>query len=128
MGMLKEPRYAVKIGNRWFPDMIGDKDTAGSSETYAGIFNYPITALIIDGVDKYRVATEKSGWLPYKTKYDMEDPAGDGTSIIAVDICDDHILYMTHVKGGNWSKPRYGNEAEYSGNMLPIDAIQILRM
>lgn len=126
MNEIKEPRYAVRIGNRWFPDMIGDKDTAGSSESYAGIFNYPITGLAIDGVDKYRVATEKSGWLPYINGYDLDNPAGDGSDIIAVDICGDHIIYMTHIKGGQWTKPKYGDESEYSGNMLPIDAIQIL--
>ena len=122
----KQPRYAVKIGNRWFPDMVGDVDITGSSESYAGIFNYPITALTIDGVEKFRVATEKSGWLPFKTQYDLDDPAGDGSNIIAVDILGDGIMYMTHIKGGTWSKALRGEDDGYSGSMLPIDAIQII--
>lgn len=128
MEILKQPRYAVRIGNRWFPDMVGDVDTTGSQESYAGVFNYPLTGLAIDGVDKYRVATERSGWLPYKTDYDLDDPAGDGSNILAVEICGNKLMYMTHIKGGSWSKARYGDESEYSGNMLPIDAIQILRI
>lgn len=123
-----DPRYTVKVNNRWFPDMIGGIDTSGSTETYAGIFGFDITALVIDNVEKYRVATENSGWMPYIYEYNKNKPAGDGSPILAVEIVDPEVIYMTHTKGGRWSKALYGNEDGYSGSMLPIDAIQILRL
>lgn len=127
MSSIKEPRYTSCVNGRWFPDMIGGRDTSGSSETYTGIFGFDMTGLVIDNVEKYSVATEDGGWLGPVTGYDKNNPAGDGSPIIAVQITDPNVIYMTHTKGGRWSKPVYGNKSDrYSGNMLPIDALQIL--
>lgn len=123
-----EPRYAVKINNRWLPDMIGGVDSEGSSETWAGIFGYSINAITISGVSAYRVATEKSGWTSFMYGYDKDNPAGDGTDILALEIHDRNVLYMVHTKGGSWSKPVYGNEPGFVGHMVPIDGVQIIRM
>lgn len=127
MSDIKEPRYTSYVNGRWFPDMIGGSDSSGSSETYTGIFGFDITGLVIDGVEEYSVATEDGGWLDPISGYDKEHPAGDGSPIIAVKIIDPNVIYMTHTKGGRWSKAVYGTETDkYSGNMLPIDALQIL--
>lgn len=123
-----EPRYSIKVNGRWFPDMIGPVDTSGSVEMYAGVLGFPATALVIDNVEKYRVATERSGWGEYITGYDRENPAGDGSRILAIDIKDPHVLYMVHTKGGSWSKPVYGTDEMFAGDMLPIDGVQILRV
>lgn len=128
MNDVKEPRYTSCVNGRWFPDMIGGVDSCGSSETYTGIFNYDITDLAIDGVEKYRFATKDSGWRPWTNKYDLNDTIGDGSPLIALEIKDSDVLYMVHTKGGQWSKPKYGNEEGFAGSMLPIDAVQILRM
>ncbi len=126
--MCKDPRYTSLVNNRWFPDMIGGVDTSNSSETYTGIFGFEITGIVIDNVKEYRVATEKSGWLPFISGYDKDNPAGDGSPILAVEINDPNVIYMVHTKGVRWSKPMYGNETGYAGSMLPIDALQILRI
>ena len=125
---LDEPRYTVMVNNRWFPDMLGDRDTQGSSEYYAGIFGHEIENLVVDGVKEYRVATEDSAWRPPVYEYDKNNPAGDGSPIIALQINDPSVIYMVHTKGGHWSKPVYGREKTYAGDMLPIDAVQILRV
>lgn len=123
-------RYTVRVNNRWFPDMLDDADTSGSSENYAGIFGHEITGVVIDGVDKYSLWTVKSGLLEPVYKYDKSDSnTGDGSPIIGIKIMDPSVKYRVHIKGEGWSDTVYGYNLVGCGDPFkPIDAIQIIRI
>jgi len=63
--------------------------------------------LAIGDVNRYRVCTEASGWLPWVTKYDIKDLdegcAGDGSPINGIQIDDDSVRYAAHISRGWYS-------------------------
>lgn len=81
-----EIRYRARVGGKWLPEMVGWKDTGGSSDTWAGNGN-AIEYLAIKMPGWYQVKT-RNGWLPKVYRYDVNDlvngAAGDGTPILAV--------------------------------------------
>lgn len=130
-----QPRYAAYAGGSWLPDMLGRKDTGGSSDNFAGELGKPITYLAIDGVGKYRVKTQANGWLPWVDKFDKSDfeygCAGDGSPIIAIEIPNGKFKYAAHNMGGGWNSPMVGNKDTggssdtFAGDNVPIDAFWI---
>lgn len=80
-------RYCAYVGGRWLPEMVGQTDTGGSGDWYAGIIGQPITYLAMGFPGWYQVET-CNGWLPAVSEYNTDDLvngcAGDGTPIIAV--------------------------------------------
>ena len=68
---------------------------------YSGQIGAPMRWLAIDGVKRYRVCTEDSGWLPWVTKFDVKDLdngcAGDGSPITGVQVDDATCCYAVHV-------------------------------
>ena len=127
-------RYTVKYGDEWQPDMINLISSDDSNRDYAGSFTKPITYLTIGGVEKYRVYSAKHGWSKYHTKYDKNDPAGDGSPILALEVWDKHAKMAVHIKGGTWSHSEIGTfdgdtrDPKYIGNMMMIDAFWIYRI
>lgn len=67
------------------------KKTWFNERKTTGISAYPIRWFACNAA-KYRVKTQKNGWLPYVTKYDSSDLengcAGDGSIITAIEIVD----------------------------------------
>lgn len=130
-----QPKYNVMVNGRWLETMDGLHDTGGSTDDYAGCIGIGMQFLAIEGVGKYRVCTQASGWLPWVDKRDLGDLengcAGDGSAIIAVEIPNGKIKYKVHVRGGGWldwmvgSKDEGGSSDTYAGCMLPVDAIKI---
>lgn len=108
-----QPKYCVQVSNGWLPPMVGTYDTGGSSDDYAGIMGSDIAYLAIEGVGKYRVCTQASGWLPWVDAYDTSDYeygcAGDGSPILAVEIPNPAIRYAVHINGGDWYPDMIGN-------------------
>lgn len=86
--------------------MDGLKDTGGSADDYAGIMGIGVRYIGIENVGKYRVCTKASGWLPYVDHFDPNDEengmAGDGSSIVALEIPNSKIKYQVHTVGGGW--------------------------
>lgn len=126
-----EVRYTVKYGDEWQPDMINTYSDDDSNRAYAGIIGKPITYLTMEGVDKYRVYTTRRGWSKYFTKYDKDNPAGDGSPIIAIEIWDKTARIAVHIKDGEWlpSEPCTfegdSRKIRYAGVKMAIDAFWI---
>ena len=129
----KELRYAIKIGDTWLPEMIGTTAADGSDITYAGIIGSSFRYFTLGGVEKYRVFSEKSKWSKWFTKFDKDNPAGDGSPILAIEIFDKAVMIGIHVKGGYWLPQKMGtydgdtDKPTYAGCMVPIDGIWIDR-
>lgn len=129
------PRFAVCSNGVWYSDMIGTRDTGGSSDDFGGSIGCPMTYLAIDGVGKYRVHTVASGWLPYVDHYDRNDEeygmAGDGSAITAVEIPNESVRFACHTMGSGWLPAmigRYdtgGSADTFGGDFTKIDAIRI---
>ena len=129
------PRFAVCSNGFWYDDMFGTRDTGGSSDNYGGELGHTITYLAIDGVGKYRVCTAMSGWLPYVDRYDRNDEeygmAGDGSSILAIEIPNEKVRFACHSRAGGWLPDMIGqydtggSSDRYGGDMTPIDAVRI---
>lgn len=68
---------------------------------YSGQMNVPMRWFAMDGVKRYRVCTEESGWLPWIYKCDITDLengcAGDGSPIVGVQVDDASCCYSVHV-------------------------------
>ena len=130
-----QPKYNVMANGRWLETMEGLHDTGGSGDDFGGMIGAGMQYLAVDGVGKYRVASQASGWLPYVSKRDLNDLdngcAGDGSAIVAVEIPNSAIKYQVHVRGGGWlpwmvgTKDTGGSADTFAGNMQPIDAIRI---
>lgn len=124
---MDDPRYTVKVGKHWFPDMLGAVDTAGSTENYAGIFGFPIIGIAIEGVHAYRFKTKKNGWTDILHTYEDGLAASDDSEIIGLEIADSKsFLYMIHSCGDGWSKAYYSNETKTPVCNTVIDAIHII--
>ena len=131
----KQPKYNCMVNGHWLDTMVGMKDTGGSGDDFGGSMGIGMQYLAIEGVGKYRVASQNSGWLPYVSKRDLNDLnngcAGDGSAIVAVEIPNRAIKYQVHVRGGGWldwmigNKDTGGSSDTFAGNMKPIDAIRI---
>lgn len=123
-----ELRYAVKNDLGWSPDMIGAEDAEGQGLYYAGQFGHPITHITIGGVEKYRVFSKRGKWGEYHTGYDKDNPAGNGSPILAIEIHDSNCIIGIHLNGGTWLPQTRGvKDTGYAGSMSPIDAIWIDR-
>lgn len=134
-----EPVYAVYTAeNGWLDTMRGLYDTGGSGDDYAGIYGTGVRYLGIDGVGKYRVCSRDNGWLPYVDHFDKKSEefgmAGDGSTIVAVEIPNSNIKYQVHVIGEGWlpwmigTKDTGGSSDTYAGNFRgSIDAIRICK-
>ena len=122
-------------GREWLPDMIGRYDTGGSSDTFAGELGEPLRWIAIQGVGKYRVCTQASGWLPWVKKFDPADLengcAGDGSPIIALEIPSADVRYALHDLGGGWNADMVGNRDTggssdtFAGSMRAADAVRV---
>ena len=134
-----QPTYAVYTAEHgWLDTMKGLVDTGGGNDDYAGIIGVGIRYLAVKGVGKYRVCTKDNGWLPYVTKFDKNDEengmAGDGSSIVAVEIPSSKFKYQVHTINGGWYswmkglKDTGGSSDSYAGDKRnPIDAIRIVK-
>ena len=132
-----QPKYAVNVSQHgWQDTMEGLKDTGGSKDNYAGILGKDCVYIGIDGVGNYRVYSKASGWLPYVDHFNKKDEengmAGDGSSILALEIPNSKIKYQVHRKNGSWynwmvgNKDTGGSKDTYAGDMKnPIDAVRI---
>jgi hypothetical protein len=98
--------YRVRTNGRWLPAVNDLND-------YAGIAGQPITDIAIkasEGKVKYRVHVKDGGWLPYVTKYDINDHikgyAGCGLAIDAIEVyyTTPASVYKTH---GKYLKAKY---------------------
>lgn len=120
-------KYAVlKSDGTWSPDMEGLMASDGSDISYAGTLGVGIIGLVISGVRKYRVCTQRGGWGPYISEYNKDNPAGNGTPIIAIEIVDPAIDVGVHIKGGSWLDKTSTVDFEggaYAGCMIPIDGV-----
>ena len=132
-----QPNYNAMCNGKWLSTMQGLKDTGGSNDDFGGSMGIGMQFLAIEGVGKYRVATQNGGWLPWVNKRDLNDLnngcAGDGSAIVAVEIPNSKIKYQVHVRGGSWldwmigNKDTGGSNDIFAGNMTPIDAIRIVK-
>ena len=132
-----EPEYAIWTAETgWLDTMKGLVDTGGGSDDYAGVFGIGSRYIGINGVGKYRVCTKDNGWLPYVDHFDKNDEeygmAGDGSSIVALEIPNSNIKYQVHTVNGKWYDWMIGNtdtggsDDFYAGDRYnPIDAIRI---
>ena len=72
----------------------------------------PIRWLAIKGAGKYRVHTERSGWLPYVSKYDVADLengcAGDGSPINGIEVYSSKYRYAARKLDGSWYSDMVG--------------------
>lgn len=77
------------------------------SEGVQGAGNAPLRFIAIDGVGRYRVCTEESGWLPWVTGYNVKDLdkgcAGDGSPIIGVQVESSKYRYAVRTARGWYS-------------------------
>lgn len=99
-------RYAVSTdsnGSDWLDEMVGTRDTGGSSDTWAGELGQPIYFIAADC--RIRAMTKGSfpDWLPWVSKYDKRDTdngcAGDGTPVLLVQ-ADGHAVNVH--RHGEW--------------------------
>lgn len=100
-----QPVYAVYTAEQgWLGEMKGLTEVAGGRDDYAGILGIGARYIAIDGVGKYRVCTKENGWLPYVDHKNYNDEeygmAGDGSSIVGLEIPNSKIKYQVHVIGG----------------------------
>ena len=122
-------------GYSWLDEMWGHYDTGGSSDEFAGEEGIPIRFIAIKGVKRYRVATRGSGWLPWVSDYNIHDLehgcAGDGSSIIALQVDDSKARYAVGVIGGPVYSDMIGlkdtdaaSKDDFAGDMeTPIDRL-----
>ena len=128
---IDEFRYAVMADGKWLPVMVGTTSDEDPSLDYAGIFGKPITKITIGGVEKYRVFSERGKWSKFFTKFDKENPAGNNTPILAVEIHDKNAVIGIHVKGGSWLPAKHAtyegstDVPTYAGVLAPIDGLWI---
>ena len=97
-------------GKKWLSTL-----TNINGEGYSGTFGKPMRWLAIEGVKRYRVCTEESGWLPWVKRFDVKDLengcAGDGSPINGVQVDDATCHYAVHVmrgKKGKWYPDMHG--------------------
>lgn len=96
-------------GKKWNKEY---KDISGDG--HSGFAGKPIRWLAMDGVKRYRVCTEESGWLPWVKRYDIKDLengcAGDGSPINGIQVDDATCHYAVHVMrgGGEWYPDMHG--------------------
>lgn len=134
-----EIRYAVSNdpnGKYWLPDMIGWKDTGGSSDNYAGNGS-AIRWIAIDCPKGYQVKTD-NGWLDKVYKMDKNDLvngcAGDGTPIHAIRIFDSSLQYAVANVGCSFLPNMVGihdtggSSDDFAGNGGIISKIRIKRV
>jgi len=145
---VKEPvRYRVSVdplGVEWLDEMENLTDTGGSKDKFAGVTGKPMRWLAVNA-KKYRVFTEKSGWLGWITRYDVDDLedgcAGDGSPILGVEIADDSVRYSAHrmrtkALAGKWYASMRGSKQidgkstdHFAGDLAnKIDAIRMKRV
>lgn len=113
-------------GSGWLDEMWGHYDTGGSSDEFGGEQGVPIRWIAIDGVKRYRVKTRWSGWLPWVSKYDINDLedgcAGDGSEITALQVDDSKARYAVGIVGGSvypdmiGLKDMGGSSDDYAGD------------
>lgn len=76
------------------------------AEKATGKAGKAIRWIAIKGAGKYRVFTRSNGWLPWVSKYDINDLengcAGDGSVIEGVQIKSDNYRYAVKVLNGDW--------------------------
>lgn len=140
-----EIKYRVRSGGRWLPEMIGLKDTGGSSDTYAGNVGKALEYISIQMPKGswYQVRT-KNGWLPKVYSYNPSDlrngAAGDGSPILAIRCWYNtanpgttgyyKIEYQAHVLGGRWLPAMRdltdtgGSRDDFAGNGKTIDCFR----
>ena len=133
-----QPRYAVYTAESgWLDTMEGMYDTGGSGDDYAGILGVGCRYIGIENVGQYRVYTASSGWLPYVDHFDRSDEewgmAGDGSSILGLEIPNSNIKYQVHTVNGGWLPWMVGNfdtggsSDFFAGDLNnPIDGICII--
>ena len=131
-GSKAEIRYRVRLygSKKWLAEVTGSK-------SYAGTYGNAIGYIAIKGVKRYRVKTSK-GWLPWVTRYDVNDLnsgcAGDGSPIIAVQIDDTSARYAVHTIGGGWLpdmvglKDTGGSGDTFAGNGKKVDGFRARRI
>lgn len=136
-----EVRYRVSTdpeGDEWLDEMIGEYDTGGSGDDFAGEMGEAVCWLAIGGVDKYRVYTRANGWLPWVHRYDIHDLengcAGDGSPIQGVQIKDKTVRHAVHILGNGWYDDMVGehdtggSSDPFAGDLVnEIDAVRIRR-
>ena len=133
-----QPVYAAWTAEQgWLGEMEGMKERDGGGDDYAGILGVGIRYLGIEGVGKYRVCTKENGWLPFVDHFDYNDEeygmAGDGSSIVAVEIPNKKIKYQVHTLANGWldwmigNKDTGGSSDKYAGDMTTIDGIRIIK-
>lgn len=114
-------------------------DSAGKKWLAAG--KQPARGKIIrwiaaKGFGKYRVFTEKNGWLPYVNAYDVNDLengcAGDGSPILAVEFKSSNARYAVRVLNRDWypdmigRKDTAGSSDHFAGDLANrIDGFRI---
>lgn len=127
-------RYAAFYDDQWGVEMEGITPVDDTSDAeYTGILGKVITKFTMGGVEKYRVFTRRHKWSKFYTKFDKNNPAGDGSPILAIEVYDKNVTIGIHVKGGTWLPGKRGtfdgdtDIPTYAGSMSPIDAIWIDR-
>ncbi len=127
-------RYAAFYDDQWGVEMEGIIPVDDTSDAeYTGILGKVITKFTMGGVEKYRVFTRRHKWSKFYTEFDKNNPAGDGSPILAIEIYDKDVTIGVHVYGGSWlpgSKGTYDgdtSEQPYAGIMVPMDGIWISR-
>lgn len=133
-----EPVYAAYTAEHgWLEEMNGLVDSSGEDD-YAGIMGIGIRYIGVEGVGKYRVCSKDNGWLPYVDHFDYNDEengmAGDGSSIVGIEIPNSNVKYQVHVVNGGWYDWMQGNYDtggsgdNYAGDLRnPIDAVRICK-
>lgn len=124
-------------GKTWLSEITGNTTNAGTK-------GQPIRWLAMKFPGWYQVKTEKNGWLPKVTKYDIKDLdkgcAGDGSPIVAVRCYYEtqdpgatgwkQIEYQVRTVGGGWLpkmkdlKSTGGDSDDFAGNGARIDGIK----
>lgn len=125
-----------KSGKKWLSTL-----TNINGEGYSGTFGKPMRWLAIDGVKRYRVCTEESGWLPWVKRFDIKDLdngcAGDGSPINGVQVDDATCQYAVHIMRGKgkWYPDMHGlvdsggSGDNFAGDLANrIDAIRMKRI
>lgn len=126
--------YAAFYDGQWGIEMEGAVAVDDTSDAeFAGSFGKPITKFTMGGVEKYRVFTRRHKWSKFFNKFDKENPAGDGSPILAIEVYDKNVIIGVHINGGTWLPAKHGtfegdtSSPTYAGSMSPIDAIWIDR-
>ena len=139
---VKKDEYAIHFrvstdpnGGNWLDEMWGHYDTGGSSDEFAGIVGTPIRWISIKDVKRYRTATSAGRWLPWVSGYDVKDLdqgcAGNGSSVLALQVDDGNARYAVGVVGGEVYSDMIGlkdtdakSKDDFAGDMeTPIDRL-----